>query len=460
MKKLLSFFAGVVLLAAVYFCFSVAYANYQTHKLFTDEAGYFDRFGIKYELIEQKRGLFSSTYKTKLTMILVKAMNPSNGTFIISTTNIDSKAEFGVRSFDIFKIGTVQVSCDYDELTKGLFKNSSFSGLPNSTVWDIGFDGVEITIKTEPVVFEIGTINASDTQINITQSNGAVTQYIKGSFDSKTFIMKQHIEDIAQDSGQVFTDMKNLTSDIVLNRNELGTWIGEVKIAAEKYSLGFGNNSFNTLFANYATSAQSREQSNGLMTLGFKMGADRLEFLAGTFNITVKEALLDITISNLEQNSVNAIANKISKINLAMDKAQRGLITASAIPDIILLLKTNPEIIIDIRGGLDDSRINEIAGHIKYIGDNLYDINLSNWREHLDFEFGYKIDKEMVISGLQKRIRANYERRGQASEELDSLVEKDIQNKLDKLQKFGADISGDMITGVVDKNTDLMALFF
>ncbi|MDR0762301.1 MAG: hypothetical protein LBF13_04555 [Campylobacteraceae bacterium] len=43
---------------------------------------------------------------------------------IVSSVTIENRAEFGVKSFDIFKIGTLYLSYDYDE--KSLLKKEAW----------------------------------------------------------------------------------------------------------------------------------------------------------------------------------------------------------------------------------------------------------------------------------------------------------------------------------------------
>jgi hypothetical protein len=444
MKKIKFVFISIVVAAALYFCFSAAYANYQIHKSFTDEMSYFDRFGIKYELIEQQRGLFSSVYKTKFSMVI------SNGT-VLSVT-MENKAEFGIRDFDILKIGVVHSSYDYDDYIKSFWGKRD---VVNNITMDIRFNGIEASIKTKPENFETA-INYNDEQLTSNYSSGSVTQYIKSSFDSKAFVVKYSIEDIVNSVGElVLTDMKNLTFDIDVSRNELNTWMGEIKLGAKNYNIIRQGNIgiFDTYVTNYMVTIAANEQDGGLMSVNFQNGADEIKFLSDELNITIKDILLDITISHLEQNSINAIANRLSKINLAMRDSEKQVILASAVSDAMSLLKTHPTIDFNFAGSFNGSKVNQISGYIKYIGDSVYGINLFNWQNYFDFELKYAIDKNMLMTFLQDKAIEKYKKAELSSEKTEALIEKETQDVFDKLQILGADINAEIITGTFNKNT-------
>ncbi|MDR0666207.1 MAG: YdgA family protein [Campylobacteraceae bacterium] len=445
MKKVISILAGIAVFAVLYFCFSVAYANYQIHKTFTDEASYFDRFGVKYELIEQQRGLFSSIYKTKLSTII-----SSNA---VSSVTIESKAAFGVKSFDIFKIGSIYVTYNYDDTTKALLKSEYL--INQNITMDIRFDGIEAVVKTKPQNFEAAT-DYHGKELIYNYNSGVSTQYIKSSFDAKTFVIKHHMENIVNDTRELaLINVKDLTFDINFNRNKLNTWIGEVKIGAKNYNItAQGYRRLDTHITNYSVNIAANEQSDGLMSLGFKSGADEFKVLSDELNVTIKDILLDITISNLDQNGVGDIVNKLSKINLAMRDREKEIILSSAGVDAMQLLNTRPTINFNFAGSFNGSKINQISGYIQYTGDNAYSFNPSNWQKYLDFEFKYSIDKNMLVSLLQKNARERYKRTDLTSEEIEFLVEKTTQDTLNKLRSFGTDdINADVITGVFNKNT-------
>jgi hypothetical protein len=451
-KRFFFVLISIAVLAVLYFIFSLLYANYQTHKSFTSEMSYFDRFGVKYELIEQQRGLFSSVYKTKLTAIT---------TDDDITMGINHQAEFGIKSFDIFKIGTIKTSYEYDNYTKNLLEKNSLADVAQETVFDIRFDGMEAFIKIEPKSFET-TKDYYGKDIISTYNGSGGSYYVKGSFDSKTFFVKQYIENIEQNSiGAASVGMKNVTFDINLHRNSLNTWLGEIKFGAKDYHIISQNNNFNfnTHLVNYMANIAATEQKNDLMALSFKTATDEFVLSADTLNVTIKDMLVDVVISELEQNTINAVVNKLSKINLKTSKRDKDLTLFSISGEMISLLKTHPSITVNIKGTPNDWRTAEVAAYIKYTGDNIYGINLSNWKEYFDFEIKYSLDKKMVVAFLEQDARKKYERVGLSIEEIEVLVEKSIEFGLDNLKKLGATIEQDMITGVLNKNTKLNSIY-
>ncbi|MDR2080983.1 MAG: DUF945 family protein [Campylobacteraceae bacterium] len=451
MKKIILFLAGIAVAAALYFCFSAAYANYQVHKYFTSEAGYFDRFGIKYELIERQRGLFSSIYKTKLSMII------SRDTVLEAV--IESKAKFGIRDLNIFKIGRISVNYEYSDNIKNILGEDIFNYLVISSdniTFDIGYKGIagKTAIKPQSFTYSIDLMDAfgleSSEKIDFTYNLGAVLQEMKVSFDSRNIILKQHIEEMTQSNTlNQTTKLEDVDYDIALNKNDIGTWLGFIKATAKKYD--FHIESFDSSFADYTVSASIEEQNDGLLSVNFKNGAGEFILESNELNLTIKDFLADITVSRLEQNTIGDVVNKLSKINLDMGNNEQKLILASAAADATLLLKSQPMISFNLAGSYNNSKTNEISAYIQYIGENAYGMNIFNLKNYFDFELKYSIDKKMLVSLLQKYER-DREKRGYSLS--DEEIEQISEDYLSKLQEIGADISGDMITGTINKNTN------
>ncbi|MDR1006980.1 MAG: YdgA family protein [Campylobacteraceae bacterium] len=447
MKKAIFVFIGIVIAAALYFCFTVVYANCQVHKFFTSEMSYFDRFGAKYELIEQQRGLFRSIYKTKLSVII----SPD----ITLDTVIESRAKFGVRDSDIFKIGSMDISYEYNDDMKNMFNNNTFDYIVNNTknvVMNIRFDGITNKMKIGSQSFEFG-LDFAGAAREFTYSVGAYTQDIKTSFDAKNIVLNQYIEEMTQNDTLNFVEIKGLSYDIDLNKNKLGTWLGFIKGTAKKYDTRFYEFVAGS-FTNYTTNVVFDEQDGGLMSMNFKVGADEFVAVGDEFDFIMKDAVINITVSQLKQNSINTIVNKLSKINLAMEDSKKRIILSSVVTDMLSLLESNPTISFNFAGSFNGSKTNGISGYIKYISDSAYGISLFNWQEYLDFELEYSIDKEMFVSLLKKYESTKGYKSGYSfsDEEISRLGEKYLLN----FQKIGANIDGDMITGVINKNTKFL----
>ncbi|MDR2100257.1 MAG: YdgA family protein [Campylobacteraceae bacterium] len=440
MKKLISVIAGIAVVGVVYFCFSAGYANFQVHKSFTGKDGHFDRFGVKYELIESQRGLLSSVYKTRLSVIV----SPEN----VMNVTMESRAEFGVRNFDIFKIGKIHVDYEYSGNIKEVFGENIFNYLTNSTknvVFDIGYDGLKGKITQEPQSLHIN-YEIYGKKEDFTYNFGALVQDIQVSFDVRNIVLKQHIDEITSVNDINSAYLKDVDYDIALNKNALDTWLGYMKTSAKQYALKAGGY-MNAYFNNYTTSVSIEEQNDTLMSVNFKSAADELVFDSEEMNITLKDASFDISISQLGQESVNAVADELSKINLAMNENEQQMILVSATSDLITLLNTHPTVSFLFAGKIDDSKKNEVSGYIKYIGSNAYAISLFNLFDNFEFELRYSLDKEKFLSMIE-----TYERnRGYLSDE---EIEWQKEDFLSTFEEIGADLSGDMITGIINKNTN------
>ncbi|MDR2790603.1 MAG: YdgA family protein [Campylobacteraceae bacterium] len=457
MKKIILFFAGIVIVAALYFCFSAAYANYQVHKSFTSEASYFDRFGIKYELVEQQRGFLNSVYKTKLSMIISRD--------IVLEATAESRAEFGIKDLNILKIGKIYTNYEYSGNIKDIFGENMFNYIANNmknVVFDIKFDGITGKITQEPqsLTYEIDLSDALglpvEEKMQITYDIGAASQEIKVSFDSQNIFISQHIDELTSQSNVLNQTAKieEVDYDIALNKNDIGTWLGHIKSTAKRYDLHVEDIAGS--FTNYKASASAEEENDDLLSINLKSSADELALESKDINFKIKDFLVDITVSHLEQSGINNIANKLSKINLGMGETEKTLLLGSAGVDIVPLLKFHPKISLTFAGSYNGSKTNEISGHVQYIGEDAFKVNILNFMEYLDFELKYSIDKNMLISLLQQYERDRGERLGYSLSEEE--IEQIGKDSLSKFQEIGADIGGDMIKGVINKNTNFSSL--
>jgi hypothetical protein len=407
----------------------------------------FDRFGLKWEVTDSKKGFFSSKYESEITLILP-------GPQTLKIASFSHNANFGLKSLgsigNVETIGKISINRsdiaygDIGELeelaiNKDFNFNSilTFSGIKNSKI-----------IDKESAVTESGI------------------SYDLSNFNSNFFISYDHdAMDVNANLGSL--NLSHLEGDIVFELKDSkysdhlaksnGFWFGSGDISAKKLfiSADVDGELINVInVEDYKGKGAISKQNSELFKLAFEATSKYMHIADKDINETLKDVVYKESFENLDIANFSSALSTLSTLNLGYDPFAAGMQLFSLAEKGLKILEKQPKYSIQVSAIYDDEK-QDANAFVQYVG-NPSELGLyANFAAHFAGGFELNAGEKLFDKALNYFAQTEAKRE---SGDIDSLFDLDYDT-LDKyLVEYNVDdmweLSAEQAKHIIDKENE------
>jgi hypothetical protein len=468
MKKLLLLICGLLIIIVGFFVFSVFYSKNKVDLFFNVDNGFlYNRSGFILKTSSSDSKIFNGKYTTEFLMFDKKIVV------------FEHEAKFGLRSFNIFNIGSIKTTAKFID-TGYEFNISS----------DVKFNGInaKADIKENSKEFNMGselfTISWKDIKtdyftsferdiVDFKADMPYISTVLSSESDNISIIVEN--QKYASSTSERKVGIPLGYSSIKIGKMSVSSSI-EQKIYDDYYNYDGNNDYYSNNYDengdyysdNYEENSEEKikteiidtyftlsdismisdlkDSDNLTIILDNKLSLKNLTVNNNEKNLTLDDVVFNISLQNIDLNSAKNIIDSFQNINIE-DEKQLALLGLSYLGYIPNILSKHPKISFDELSLKYKDQTHKLNGFIQYVGNGDLKSLYVNIKKDIKAKFDISIGDKLIKNIL----------RGDSNYYDAQTADDDLNETFEYLKTIGFTVENGMLKGVLEyQNGDLL----